>query len=277
MADDHVSSAEITAYMRSQKPAMSHDSLSAQLVSEAGYQKFLEFTEGFNYPLGTRKIIARAGYFYEEAKQLLATGNYDSCISFASGFSLLTYLLAESASDHIQFYDIDLPNMLEVRKQRIDAIKQDLNITVLDRLQTQPLDVNTIEQVDLSQLFPNCHHPLFIVEGLTYFLTQDVVTALLKQITSYKDSALILDYWPEDALEISAILKRILSQLPGFIAEDLQSLLLPQQINILQQAYAHFSDKNICEVDSLLSTKLGEKPLLIDQNEVFPIRIIKAY
>ena len=276
MSEQNVSSAEITAYMRSQEPILTHDHLSAHLVSPEGIQKYHDFVDGMNYPLATRKIMVRAGYFYEQALSLLESGQYDSCISFASGFSLLTYFLAKAASKSIKFYDTDLENILLLRNQRIQEKRALFDANIIASINNKVLDISTLSTCSLQEVFPDCKRPLFIIEGLTYFLDRDTVTILLQQIMRFEKSAVILDYWPENSLEISAIFKRTMQQLKGFIAEDLKSFLIPKKIDLLREHYPNISDISILDVDALLSKKNGQNRVLIDQNDVFPIRILIA-
>ena len=275
-SEQNISSAEITAYMRSQQPELSRDNVSYHLVSDAGFEKFYEFVEGMQYPLATRKIFIRAGYFYQQALRLLQTGQYDSCISIASGFSMLTYQLARVVSTEIQFYDTDLPHMLALRQARIEQNQTHFDMEILQRMTHQSLDATALEEQSLKSLFPNCKRPLFIIEGLLYFLEPTAVTRLLNEITSYEKSAVLLDYWPENGLAISAILKRIICQLKGFIAEDIQCFLTSKQLQLLHERYKKISDISILEADTLLSEQHNQLPELLDQNEVFPIRILVA-
>lgn len=275
MTNENVSSAEVTAYMRSQKPNLTHDNLSHHLVSKAGIKKHHEFVDGMNYPLGTRKIMARAGFFYEQALQLLKSGHYDSCISLASGFSMLTSLLANQTSNVI-YYDVDLPHMVTERKKRINEAEFFSTLT-LNQTKLKAIDLTHIEQFNFQEVFNDCKRPLFILEGITYFLPPQILTLILQQITRFNSSAIILDYWPENSVEISAVFKRIVPQLKGFIAEDLNDFFLTaEQIDFLQKHYQKTTDLSILEVDELLSKQLDEPSVLTDQNDVFPIRIIVA-
>lgn len=274
MTNENISSAEVTAYMRSQKPELTHDNLSHHLVSKAGIKKHHEFVDGMNYPLGTRKIMARAGFFYEQALQLLQSGNYDSCISLASGFSMLTSLLSNQTSE-ITYYDADLPHMLTEREKRINEAEFFSTLT-LNQTKLKAIDLTHIKQLDFQEMFNDCKRPLFILEGISYFLPNEILTLILQQITRFNGSAIILDYWPENSIEISAIFKRIMHQLKGFVAEDINSFLTAEQINFLQENYKKVTNLSILEVDELLSKQLDEPSVLTDQNEVFPIRIIVA-
>lgn len=274
--EQNISSAEITAYLRSQEPALSQDDVSYLLASDVGIHKAHQLLEDMSYPLMQRKIVARTGYFYQQALRLLKTGRYASCISIASGFSMLTYLLAQNVSSDIQFVDTDLPPMLAERQRRIEQHKTHFDSAVLQRLNHQALDITSLNTQSLTSLFPNCQRPLFIVEGVLYFLEPKVVNQLFEQITAYSHSAVLLDYWPENALEISAIFKRIVGQLKGFIAEEIQGLLTSPQAKLLNENYTSIVDISILEAEALLSQAYGQSPELLDQNDVFPIRILVA-
>ncbi len=69
---EEVSSAEITAVYRCAIPELSSDRHSINLVSPAGKEKAAAFIAKYDYPLVTRKISLRAGYFLSEAVRLLA-------------------------------------------------------------------------------------------------------------------------------------------------------------------------------------------------------------
>lgn len=84
-----------------------------------------------------------AGYFLQEATRLIQTGLYDSIISFASGLSLLTYLIAEKNPQFSGvFFDTDFPYMIEQRNERIAAIADKaLDSNVLKKLQSMIFDM----------------------------------------------------------------------------------------------------------------------------------------
>src|SRR3989338_2926077 len=128
--DPNISSAEMTAYWRSLFPQFSEDLVSLKLASSSGISKAKEFETKFSYPLVGRKVSVRAGFILENIIRLLSSGKYDSCISFASGFSLLTHVaaqkLAEKGIDDITFIDSDLPNMADERKKRIEKISSEI-------------------------------------------------------------------------------------------------------------------------------------------------------
>lgn len=88
----NTSSAELTAHYRCAFPELSHDSISQLLAPDTSAKAFIE---KYHYELAPRKISVLAGFFLDQATELLNSGKYDSVISFASGFSMLTYLIAQ--------------------------------------------------------------------------------------------------------------------------------------------------------------------------------------
>ncbi len=143
-----VSSAEITAIYRCAIPELSQDNLSIKLSSTAGRERAAAFITKYNYPLVSRKISICAGYFLSEATRLIDSGKYDSCISFASGFSLLLYNIAVKniVYDHIKYLDTDLPHMVEERERRIHTISNTLDQKVIKNIHTKAFDIENAYQ-----------------------------------------------------------------------------------------------------------------------------------
>ena len=274
-----VSSAEITAVYRCEIPKLSGDTLSEKLASSAGRERAQAFITKYDYPLVNRKISARAGYFLSQATSLLASGEYDACISFASGFSLLIYYIASQNSAHkkIKYFDTDFSHMIVERQKRISNIHDLLDASILKKIQSKTLDIENAYQNNLSlkDLFPDCHRPIFICEGISYFLTSGCVDWLFEQIGSYDHSAVIVDYWPEDMPKISSLFARVFSDLnKGMILEPLKSFWDESTIEKFKSQFSEISDYSIAEVDEVLSREQSLEPELIDPNEYFPLRII---
>ena len=274
-----VSSAEITAVYRCEIPKLSGDTLSEKLASSAGRERAQAFITKYDYPLVNRKISARAGYFLSQATSLLASGEYDACISFASGFSLLIYYIASQNSIHnnIKYFDTDFSHMIAERQKRITNIYDLLDISILKKIQSKALDIENAYQNNLSlkDLFPDCHRPIFILEGISYFLTSGCVDWLFEQIGSYDHSAVIMDYWPENMPKISALFARVFSDLnKGMILETLKSFWDASALEKFKSQFSEVSDYPISEVDEILSREQSLEPELIDPNEYFPLRII---
>lgn len=277
--EKEVSSAEITGVYRCAIPEYSGDTLSALLVSEAGKRRANAFIEKYQYPLVNQKISLRAGYFLTEALRLLNSGLYDACISFASGFSLLMYFVAQrSQMSNIQYFDTDFEHMIQERQKRISQVNQ-LDQKILSKIQLQACDVEQMykENLSLKTRFPTCHRPVFIGEGLTYFLSPGCVEWLITEIGSYSQSATIVDYWPEDMLNTSALFARVFPDLnQGMILEPLKSFWSVSTINHFKGQFARTTDYSLREIEQRLSLQLTmpRKPEMLDLNQYFPLRMI---
>ena len=68
--------------------------------------------------LSNTKIIVRAGYFMNMRLSYCKVAHTIAAF-IASGFSLLTYLLASGNQSNVQFVDVDLPDMIDIRQARI--------------------------------------------------------------------------------------------------------------------------------------------------------------
>jgi hypothetical protein len=281
--EKEISSAEMTAYWRSLFPQLSKDTLSIKLASQAGIEKATAFETKFSYPLIGRKVSVRAGFILENIIRLLSTGKYDSCISFASGFSFLTHVaaqeLAEKGINNITFIDSDLPNMAAERKKRIEKLPNEIlpqnhskNIKIV------PLDLELACQKNqtLQELFPHCKRPLFIIEGVIYFLSQACVKWIIDNTANYEHSALIFDYWPENGVEESACFKRVVDSLKGFIPENIKSFWMMDNIQQLKHSFSRVEDYKISDIEHRMSKENKEPPQFNNQQEFFPVKFIVA-
>ncbi len=273
-----VSSAELTANYRCAFPELSGDTLSLLLSSNSGRVLAETFISKYNYPLAKRKISVCAGYFLQETTRLIQTGLYDSVISFASGFSLLTYLIADKNPQFSGlFFDTDLPYMVKQRNERIAAIA-DKHTTpkILRKLHSMDFDIEQAyrEKCTLEKIFPNCKRPIFILEGVSYFLSPGCVDWLLKQMSSYDCSAVTLYYWPENMLERSALFARVFKDLnKGMIKEELKSFWNASTLANFRKYFPIVSDCALETVEAKMVNDVSECQL-VDPNTFFPVRLV---
>ncbi|MCE3267772.1 MAG: hypothetical protein K0R49_24 [Burkholderiales bacterium] len=277
----NVSSAEITAVYRCAIPELSQDDLSEKLSSSAGKERAAAFITKYNYPLVSRKISVCAGYFLTETTRLIASGKYDSCISFASGFSLLLYNIAvkNKVFNYIKYLDTDLHHMIEEREHRIHAISHALDQKIIKNIYTKVFDIEKAYQKNLKfkDVFPDCHNPIFIADGVSYFLSNGCVDWLIEQMGSYSQSAAMLYYWPENMPQISSLFARVFSDLnKGMILETLKSFWDQSTLSKFRSQFSHTTDLSLQEAEQILAR--GKIPvlesLLTDPNQYFPVRLI---
>jgi len=278
MSKENISSAEMTAYWRSLFPQFSKDNLSIRLASPEGINKAHEFEKRFSYPLVGRKVSVRAGFMLETAINTLRSGKYDSCISIASGFSMLAYIIAlETSSEfpHIKFIDLDLPYIIEERKKRIKELPGALFVSnLLDKVKliTEDLELAAKKNKKFKDLFPLCEKPVFIIEGLIYFLSNECVDWLTKEILSYKNTAVLFDYWPDDGIERSICFKKAIDALKGFIPENVKSFWSKGNVTTFSKHFLIAKNYELKIVENEASIKANEEPLFTNENEFFPVR-----
>jgi len=231
--------------------------------------------------LAQRKISLCAGYFLLEATRLLSSGDYDSCISFASGFSLLIYLIARknAAYTNIKYFDTDFPHMIKERNERIDAIRSELDQTILARIQCKAFDIEKAYQQNrkLKDVFPNCHRPIFIADGVSYFLTPGCANWLIEQMGTYEQSAAMMYYWPDDMLQKSSLFAKVFEDLnKGMILASLKSFWDDSTIAKFKAQFPYTSDRAIADVDEMISNMQipALEPELTNPNQYFPVRLI---
>lgn len=274
---EDVSSAELTANYRCAFPEVSGDKLSQLLSSDAGRSLAEAFITRYTYPLSRRKISVCAGYFLKEVTRLINTKKYDSIISFASGFSLLTYLIAEKNPNFSgQFFDTDLPYMLVERHNRIANISAaHLDPKILRKLSSMDFDVEQAyrEGYSLKNIFVGCKKPIFILDGLSYFLSTGCVNWLLEQMSCYDASAVTLYYWPDDMLKRSTLFANVFNELnKGMIKEELKSFWDEKTRNNFLSYFPIRKDSSLENVEKEMVSDETEC-LLVNPNTFFPIRL----
>ena len=268
MSDNLLTSAEMTAYWRSQDPELSGDRLSSLLVSKEGIQLANNFKEQA-YPLIEHHLALRNRFFFTRASRLLKTGRYDACISIGSGLSLLNHYLAD-ATPNIIFYDMDLPEVLQMRNERLLKIKDRFKTTTWERVRSQPIDLETsfVEKKSLKKLLPHCASPLLVIEGVVFYLSQGCFTWLFSEFSKYKNGALIFDYWPVDESRQSSTTKKMLDFLAVSIRERVKMFHSRSEIQKLAVTKKVEEDLTIQEVES----EFVKKPLLLDIDQIVPCR-----
>ena len=279
------SSAELTAHYRCAFSNLSHDQLSYQLGPDTHARAFIE---KYDYTLAPRKISVLAGFFLEQATELLNTGRYDSVISFASGFSMLTYLIAErqTARANIQYIDSDLPDMIAERKQRIEAAFADGKLNQADKTVYEKISVMAfnIEQAyqagkPLKDIFPNCLRPIFILDGVSYFLTPSCMDWLLTEISGYEEAAILLYYWPDDMVKTSSLFAKVFADLKQGkdFREELIGFWTQENREKFAGLFPTAADLSLTEVEELVCrANQDTKRLLTDSNDHFPVRVVSG-
>jgi len=204
MANNILSSAEMTAYWRSKESQLSGDSLSIKLASPEGIALAKRFDKEV-YPHTTRLLTVRNRFFESRVLKLLKTDKYDSVISLGSGFSLLTYYISLKSDREIKYFDIDVPELIKFRKERIGAIANDLQIEANDKISMISLDVEEASHNNktFSETMPKISSPVIIKEGLSYFLTFECLKWIFDGVKQYKNIAFVFDYWPDYAPDVS--------------------------------------------------------------------------
>lgn len=275
--DQDVSSSEITAMYRCKYPEISGDTLSQLLVSPAGKERAQAFIDKYNYPLVNQKISLRARAFLDEASRLIQSGHYDACISFASGFSLLNYLIAKNnnCAENVNYIDTDFAHMIEERNWRINKIE--LDPAILAKINSHAFDIEQAFKSgkSLKETFPQCHNPIFIIEGVSYFLSTACIDWLFEQIASYDRSAIIIDYWPDDMLETSQLFARVYDDLnQGMILEELKSFWGKSTLQKFKKHFPQNQDYSLIDLEEMYAT--DSKREMLDPNRYFPLRVISG-
>lgn len=274
--DAPVSSAEFTGLWRSAYPTISYDNLSKFLISQQAKEQSKRFIKHHNYPLIERKISARAGYIFNQAVHLVENYHCNSIISLACGYSMLGFLIKQQVQRPIDIVNTDLLSILESRQSRYQQLPlSDSEQSSLHHIHHIEFDIEKayLDNTTLTTFFKKFQRPIIILEGITYFLNPQTRDWLITQLKDWKDACIILEYWPENSLEISKKLKDSFeADLHKDFKEKLKSFMTDQMIDELKSSY-DWTDIGIGEAELILSTQAAENNRLIDQNDYYPIRI----
>jgi hypothetical protein len=281
----NISSAEMTALWRSEYE-ISKDKLSKNITTSEGKRLADQFISKYHYPIVSRKVSVRARFFLDKAILLLRSRKYDSCISFASGFSLLLYLLLLETYEDIpalKFIDTDLTDIIKERSDRLKNFSDIEVLSLLRKIELQALDLENAcqEKRHLKDIFPSFLNPIFIIEGVIYFLSAKCVTWLFQEISSYENAAIILDYWPEEGTDQSKCFEHTVQELKGFMKENVVSFFNSgfwgkENFGKLINKFPFFNDISLMVYENNLAIENNEKPLLINKDEFFPVQLFIA-
>lgn len=273
MLDPNFSSAEMTAFLRSSYSDISKDYISQHMVSNDGIGNTYQFITLFNYPLIARLISVRARFFLNEAVSLLETGKYDACISIASGFSLLTSLIKRKIERRVAFIDCDLKEMIDERQNRINNhfLFQDISANNTSHLVLNIADLYQ-KRINITTQFSQFKNPLFLIEGLSYFLPKTITYWLMSQILQFENAAIIMDYCPTPNQEPNKCLQRLCANLPGFLCHG-EAMLEQYKINEYLDKCHTAKCLDISEIEKELLTKKSDA-LLVDKDGFLPTKIV---
>ncbi|MEZ4703714.1 MAG: class I SAM-dependent methyltransferase [Bdellovibrionota bacterium] len=265
MRDIHLN--ETTAYYRCSDPELSLDQYSQRLCTKEGVEKAQQIQRDV-YPAVSRHICVRARHFYETIKIVLAMHDVDAVISLGSGFSLLTYYLSEDFP-RVQFIDSDVATVLKARKDRIRELQKYFGPQIL-HVEQKIFDVSKLAKAkgEIKNFFPY-KKPLFVMEGMSYYLTSKELQWLFDSFHQYNQFFCMYDYWPSTARR-SLIFNKMISLIENQEAGEAQiTVVKPEDFQKMEGAVHLVEDKGLDEIEK----KWARQPYeLEDPNETVPSR-----
>lgn len=275
--DKEISSAEMTATWRSQEPEVSFDSVSGRMATPAGADKATRYQHE-QYPFAARHFSLRAGYFYRQALQLLDEGDYDAIISIGSGFSLLTYTIAmeyqcKYPGKPLYIFDSDLEKIIVARVKKQSELELDTPAAVTFEQAAIDVEKAFKSGMEVDQLFnPSVKKPIFILEGVSYFLTPDCLQWLFLGIQrAYMGSAVIWDYWPDDLVKRSAFFNTVLTYFKKSLPEEVNALISTGLFSTLVSGY-QAEESELVELEASMIAGSSEH-VLTDENTHIPAKL----
>lgn len=153
----------ITLYAKAvetvKKDPLIHDDLACQLVEKIDY----DFSKYKNYPATSVGVAIRANHFDQMVKQFIQTHQQPVVVFIGCGLDARIQRIAVD-SQHCQFYQLDIAEVIKLRKALIPLCANE------HLIESSMLDTNWMDQ--LKQQHPEAEF-MFVIEGvLMYFSEQ---------------------------------------------------------------------------------------------------------
>ncbi len=209
-------SAKGVACLRSLDVNVSKDYIACHFVDEDGQRISKAWLD--IYPGVGRQICIRSRYIEDAVGRYLADRN-GQVISLASGLSTYAYR-APWINNVIYSAEVDLPEMTAFKKEMMRRLI-DEGAVHNNRMPISNLSIDITDSTLMDQLradgWDNSKQTLFIIEGVSYYLSHSAILKLINDIanTSKTGSIVIMDYFPEAHSQTDQF-KRVM----GSIAKD---------------------------------------------------------
>ena len=162
--------------------------------------------------------------------------------------------------------------MIEERNARVAKAFADIK-----KIQTIAFDIEQAfaQGKSIKTVFSHCQRPIFILDGVSYFLTPNCVEWLLEEISRYEQAAILLYYWPNDMEENCALFAKVFADLKQGqdFREDLISFWDDKTRKKFAKLFPIHQDFSLAGIEKLVCQKNSvEELLLTDPNLFFPVR-----
>ncbi len=176
------------AYATKKWPSLLNDAESTRIADEVGYD-FSHIDSSKEYYCLASAV--RAANFDREIKEYLSVHPEAVIISIGSGLDT-TFSRIDNGS--VRWFDLDLPEIIELRNQYIAPRERSQSIA------QSCFDYSWINRIDYTPQ-KGC---LFIVGGVLYYFEEEVVGEFIKKIAeSFPDSSMVFDTVGKVGLKIS--------------------------------------------------------------------------
>ncbi len=185
LADSVAQTLYIPLYMKAQQSRIEkpffNDELACQLVEQCGYDLSV-FNQSLRSSVG---CALRAKYFDEQAITFANSRTHPIIVNLGCGLDARYQRIASKIPDSVQFYNLDLPEVMALRERVLPSSAQE-----------RPIASSLFHEQWMNQL--KIEHPqgdfLFIAEGvLMYFKLDKVKQALTAFAEQFKGCDILFD------------------------------------------------------------------------------------
>jgi methyltransferase (TIGR00027 family) len=160
------------------KNAFFHDPLACEMIGRIDYD-FSKYSKAVRSSVG---VAIRAKYFDRITKEFIENNDNPIVVHVGCGLDARFQRLGERFVGKVVFYELDLPEVIELRRTLIPESKSDIYIPA-SMFETKWMD-------DLRAKHPSARF-LFVVEGVFMYFEKDKVRSVFQNISQRFDNCLI--------------------------------------------------------------------------------------
>jgi O-methyltransferase involved in polyketide biosynthesis len=254
---------------RARRKDISKDIYARNWILPQEREKIKELWELFSkkvYPYDDIELSVRNRYYLDLLKKFIKKHSNPIIVSLGVGLTSYPFLLTNRA----EFVEVDLPNIIKYRKQRIDTLrnkkiipKRNVNLYAVNLNQLE--HISRLEKILIHDFKINERPSMIFMEGISYYLKKDSLTRLITSLIRIQNegSILALDYWKPDIVH-----HPVFKRLQEFFME---------KFNFPHRDYTLFKKEFIQELTqyrlkkatSIMAEefKYNKKPVLMDNKE----------
>jgi methyltransferase (TIGR00027 family) len=236
-------SAKGVACLRHMEEEVSGDTLAQHFCDDEGRAVARQWLEWC--PYSGRLVAVRGRYIEDMSVKYITENNIKQVMHIPAGLNTFPYRHPK-AKDLVRYAELDLPQMIDFKKQTIKDLKND-GVISGDAVDVSYVSIDLLSD-DFSKNFKsidwNWEIPsIYVVEGISYYIPLDALKRIIDVFheTMTSGSVLIMDYFP-DHVKSNEELNRVMESIPKSGGETCLTYLSKQDVSELLDKFNIISD-----------------------------------